>query len=637
MVSQLVKAPEAGELRGYKMLIGGEWVDALSGRTFESVNPYTGKAWATVPQAGDEDVDRAVTAARTAFDEGPWSTMTGTERARLLRRLAELIADNAEEIATVETTDNGKLLREMGGQLKALPEWYYYFAGAADKVQGETIPSDKPEFLRLHQARAYRGGWGDHAVELAAALLTFKLAPALAAGCTFVVKTAEQTPASTLEFARLFDEAGFPPGVFNVVTGYGPTTGSALGAHPGVDKVAFTGSTETGKQVMKDAADHLAKVTFELGGKSPQIVFEDADLEAVANGVVSGIFAATGQTCIAGSRLFVQEAGHDELVERLAEQAEAIRLGNPLEAETEMGPVAFLEQLEKVQGYIEIGTEEGATLVHGGTRPNTPELRDGYFIEPTILAGVDQRDDGSRARRSSARSSPSSASGARKSSSARQTTRPTGWPPACGPRTSSGPIGSPTRSGPGRSGSTPTAPSRSHALRRLQAERPRSGERPGVGARVHPDQGRLDRTLRPDPRPFHAGLKRARRRRTGRNHGCRAAGEAPGRLAGPRARGPHSRPLRDQDHGRVRGRGDKGRAAGGGGSLAYLALRGPSYQHVPVVVTPVAQQEAGHARYRASGRPGSGPRLAAQCDILVENFKPGTLESWGSDGTYSTS
>ncbi len=388
MVSQLVKAPEAGEVRGYKMLVGGEWVDALSGRTFESVNPYTGKAWATVPEAGDEDVDRAVTAARTAFDEGPWSTMTGTERARLMRRLAELLADNAEEIATVESTDNGKLLREMGGQLKALPEWYYYFAGAADKVQGDTIPSDKPNFF-VYTRREPIGvvgaitPWNSPLL-----LLTFKLAPALAAGCTFVVKTAEQTPASTLEFARLFDEAGFPPGVFNVVTGYGPTTGSALVRHPGVDKVAFTGSTETGKQVMKDAADHLAKVTLELGGKSPQIVFEDADLEAVANGVVSGIFAATGQTCIAGSRLFVQEARHDELVERLAEKAEAIKLGNPLEAETEMGPVAFLEQLEKVQGYIDTGTEEGAELVRGGKRPDTPELRDGYFMEPTILAGV---------------------------------------------------------------------------------------------------------------------------------------------------------------------------------------------------------------------------------------------------------
>ncbi|HEV8045783.1 MAG TPA: aldehyde dehydrogenase [Rubrobacter sp.] len=388
MVSQLVEAPKSGEVRDYKMLVGGEWVDARSGKTFESVNPYTGRAWATVPEADDDDVDQAVRAARAAFDEGPWGKMTGTERARLMRRLADLLAENAQEIAAIESTDNGKLLREMGGQLKALPEWYYYFAGAADKVQGETIPSDKPNFF-VYTRREPIGvvgaitPWNSPLL-----LLTFKLAPALAAGCTFVVKTAEQTPASTLEFARLFDEAGFPPGVFNVVTGYGPTTGRALVRNPGVDKVAFTGSTETGKQVMKDAADHLAKVTLELGGKSPQIVFDDADPEAVANGVVSGIFAATGQTCIAGSRLFVQKGLHDELVERLAEKAASIKLGDPLEMETEMGPVAFREQLEKVQGYIETGTREGAELVRGGKRPDAPALRDGFFMEPTILAGV---------------------------------------------------------------------------------------------------------------------------------------------------------------------------------------------------------------------------------------------------------
>ncbi len=388
LASQLVEVPNSDEVRDYRMLVGGEWIEASSGKTFESVNPYTGRVWATVPEAGDEDVDRAVRAAREAFDEGPWGKMTGTERARLMRRLADLLAENARDIAVVESTDNGKLLREMSGQLGALPEWYYYFAGAADKVQGETIPSDKPNFF-VYTRREPIGvvgaitPWNSPLL-----LLTFKLAPALAAGCTFVVKTAEQTPASTLEFARLFEEAGFPPGVFNVVTGYGPTTGRALVRHPGVDKVAFTGSTETGKQVMKDAADHLAKVTLELGGKSPQIVFDDADLEAVANGVVSGIFAATGQTCIAGSRLFVQEGLHDELVERLAEKAASIKLGNPLEMETEMGPVAFEEQLQKVQGYIDAGREEGAELVCGGKRPGAPSLRDGFFMEPTILAGV---------------------------------------------------------------------------------------------------------------------------------------------------------------------------------------------------------------------------------------------------------
>lgn len=378
----------ADQVTSYRMLIGGEWVGARSGAAFENLNPYTGRAWSTVPEAADEDVDRAVGAARRAFDEGPWGRMTGTERARLLRRLAQLIGDNAERLAAVETTDNGKLIREMRGQLRALPEWYYYFAGAADKIQGDTIPSDKPNFLvytRRHPVGVVAAitPWNSPLL-----LLSFKLAPALAAGCTVVVKPAEQTPASTLEFARLFEEADFPPGVFNVVTGFGHTAGQALVRHPGVDKVAFTGSTETGIQVMRTAAEHLAHVSLELGGKSPNIVFSDAD-EGVVNGIVSGIFAATGQTCIAGSRLFVQEERHDDLIERLAERARGIRLGDPMVEETEMGPVAFRQQLDKVQDYIAIARQEGARLVCGGGQPADAHLRGGYFIEPTIFSQVE--------------------------------------------------------------------------------------------------------------------------------------------------------------------------------------------------------------------------------------------------------
>jgi aldehyde dehydrogenase (NAD+) len=383
-----ITAPQAPDVREYRMLVGGEWVDASSGQAFESVNPYSGKVWATAPEAGPEDVDRAVRAARDAFDSGPWRTMTGTERARLMRRLAELIADNAEPLARVESTDNGKLLREMSGQLKAVPEWYHYFAGAADKLQGDTIPSDKPNFFVYTRKEpvgvvAMILPWNSPIL-----LLSWKLATALAAGCTVVAKPAEQTPASTLEFGRLFDEAGFPPGVFNVVTG-GATAGRALVRHPGVDKVAFTGSTETGISVMKDAADHLAKVSLELGGKSPNIVFDDADLDAAGNGVVAGIFAATGQTCMAGSRLLVHRQAHDELVQQLTERAEAITLGDPLDPATEMGPVAFEQQLEKVQDYIRLGSEEGADLVTGGKRPQQGALKDGYFIEPTIFTHVD--------------------------------------------------------------------------------------------------------------------------------------------------------------------------------------------------------------------------------------------------------
>jgi acyl-CoA reductase-like NAD-dependent aldehyde dehydrogenase len=375
------------EAHDYRMLIGGEWEPAGSGATFESVNPYTGRTWATAPEAGPEDVDRAVRAAREAFDSGPWGRMTGTERARLIRRLAELIADHADELARVESTDNGKLLREMSGQMAALPEWYFYFAGAADKIHGDTIPSDKPNFF-VYTRREPVGvvamvvPWNSPLL-----LLSFKLATALAAGCTVVVKPAEQTPASTLEFARLVAEAGFPPGVFNVVTG-GADTGRALVGHEGVDKVAFTGSTETGTSVMRDAAGHLAKVSLELGGKSPNIVFGDADLEAAANGVVAGIFAATGQTCMAGSRLFVHESAHDELVERVAARAREIKLGDPLDGDTEMGPVAFEAQLDKIVDFIRSGGDEGASLVCGGRRPDSETLRDGFFIEPTIFTGV---------------------------------------------------------------------------------------------------------------------------------------------------------------------------------------------------------------------------------------------------------
>jgi aldehyde dehydrogenase (NAD+) len=276
----------------------------------------------------------------------------------------------------------------MEGQLKSLSEWYYYFSGAADKIEGETIPSDKANFF-VYTRREPIGvvaaitPWNSPLL-----LLTFKLAPALAAGCTFIVKPSEQTSASTLEFAKLFAEAGFPPGVFNVITGFGASTGGPLVRHPGVDKVGFTGSTTTGIRVMKDAADHLARVSLELGGKSPNIVFADAD-EDVVNGVVAGIFAAGGQTCIAGSRLFVEAKLHDKLVSQLAERARTIKLGNPLHVETEMGPAAFKGQQEKIKSYIDIAQEEGAQLVYGGKIPADPELVNGFFVEPTIFTHVE--------------------------------------------------------------------------------------------------------------------------------------------------------------------------------------------------------------------------------------------------------
>ena len=364
--------------------MGGEWVDAVSGDTFETVDPFTARAWATVPRAGPADVDAAVAAARAAFDDGPWPRMPGRERARLLRGLADLVAERALEIAAVEVTDNGKLLREMEQQLRGLPDYLHYWAGAADKIGGETIPGPSEDWL-IYTRREPVGvvaaitPWNSPVL-----LLTWKLAPALAAGCTVVAKPAEQAPASTLEFAKLFEEAGFPPGVFNVLTGFGPDAGAPLAEHPGVDKVAFTGSTATGTAVMRAAAGHLARVSLELGGKSPQVVFADADLEAAANGVVAGVFAATGQTCMAGSRLLVERSVHDELLERVAARAAGVRLGDPMEAATEMGPVAFEGHLENVVGRIADAEAEGARLVTGGRRPD----REGFFVEPTVFADV---------------------------------------------------------------------------------------------------------------------------------------------------------------------------------------------------------------------------------------------------------
>lgn len=384
------------DLAEYQMYIGGTWVPARDGATFESVNPFTGRSWARVPRASQPDVDTAVRAAREAFDSGPWGKMTGKERARLMRRLADVIDSRADELAEVEVRDNGKLIREMTGQIKALPDYFHYFAGAADKIHGDTIPPDRDNFL-IYSVREPLGvvgaitPWNSPVL-----LMTWKLAPALAAGCTFVVKPAEQAPVSTLEFARLVESAGFPPGVFNVVTGFGADAGAPLAAHPGVDKVAFTGATSTGVKVMQGAAEHLAGVSLELGGKSANIVFADADLDAAANGVIAGIYAATGQTCMAGSRLLVHRDIHDELIGKIATRADQIRLGDPLDPATEMGPVAFEGHLDKVLGMVRAAEEEGAKRITGGRRPDTPELRDGFFVEPTLFAGV--RNDMSIAR-----------------------------------------------------------------------------------------------------------------------------------------------------------------------------------------------------------------------------------------------
>ena len=373
-----------GELTEFKMVIGGKAVDAISGRTFESQNPFTGRPWALVPDGGPEDVDAAVAAARAALD-GDWGAKTGFERAALLRRLADLITENAATLARLEVSDSGKLYREMIGQATGLGGWYLYYAGLADKLEGRQIPAPNPNYL-VYTRREPVGvvaaitPWNSPLL-----LMTWKVAPALAAGCTIVVKPSEHSPASTLAFAALFEQAGFPPGAFNVVTGLSRETGAALAGHPGVDKVAFTGSTATGRAVAHAAADNLNRVTLELGGKSPQIVFPDADLTAAANGLIAGVFAATGQTCMAGSRLIVHESVHDDLVSLIAERAAAIRLGDPNDPQTEMGPVANEPQYQKVLGYLRTAQDEGATVACGGV---TDDALGGLFIKPTVLTGV---------------------------------------------------------------------------------------------------------------------------------------------------------------------------------------------------------------------------------------------------------
>ncbi len=367
----------------YEMMIDGKWIGAASGRRLDSLDPFAGRTWATVPDAAAADVAAAVGAARAAFDTGPWGRMTARERAALLRRVAELITRDVDRLAAIESRDNGKLVREMTAQWRYIPEWFYYYAGAADKIEGATLPSDRPNFSIFTRKEpvgvvAAITPWNSPGL-----LLVWKLAPALAAGCTFVVKPSEHTPVSTIELGKLFDEAGFPPGVFNVVTG-GPEAGRALVSDARIDKIAFTGSTGVGKAIAKTAADNLTGVLLELGGKSPNIVFDDCDPVAAANGIIAGIFAASGQSCMAGSRLVIQRSVMDDVLGRVIERAKTIKLGDPTQADTEMGPVATRQQHEKITGMIKGAVAEGARVACGGTDAGPG----GLFVPPTVLVDV---------------------------------------------------------------------------------------------------------------------------------------------------------------------------------------------------------------------------------------------------------
>lgn len=372
----------------YLNIVAGTHGAALSGATLESYDPYSGRPWARIPRCGAADVDAAVGAARRAFDDPTWRGLHPTARGKLLIRLADLVSAEAERLAGIEVQDNGKLMSEMLAQLRYIPEWYRYFGGLADKIEGRVLPIDKTG-MHAYTRREPLGvvacitPWNSPLL-----LLTWKLAPALAAGNTVVVKPSEHASASTLAFVELFARAGFPPGVVNSITGLPTEVGIPLVQHAGVDKIAFTGGDAAGVDVYHAAADGLKHLTLELGGKSPNIIFADANIPNAVNGAVSGIFAASGQTCIAGSRLLVQRTVHDEVVERLVQLARTARIGDPKSADTQVGPVTTRQQRQRILDYMAIAREAGACCVLGGGTPREARLGEGWFVEPTIFTGV---------------------------------------------------------------------------------------------------------------------------------------------------------------------------------------------------------------------------------------------------------
>ncbi len=367
-----------------KLFIDNRFVDAEGGKSFATIDPSTEAVLTTVAEGEKADVDKAVAAARRAFETGPWSKMSARERGRLLMRVADQIMKNKDELATLESLDNGKPIRETRAvDIPQAAEVFAYYGGWADKVYGQTIPVNDSFFT--YTLREPHGVCGQIIPwNFPLLMAAWKLAPALACGNTSVLKPAEQTPLTALRLAELLLEADIPPGVVNIVTGFGPTAGAAIAEHRDVDKVAFTGSTEVGRIIQRAAAGNLKSVSLELGGKSPNIVFADADLGEAVKGAMTGIFFNQGEVCCAGSRLFVEESAHDEFVERLAEHARAIRVGDPLDPSTQMGAQVSEEQFTKILGYIDAGKKGGAKLVTGGARAKDK----GYFLQPTIFTGV---------------------------------------------------------------------------------------------------------------------------------------------------------------------------------------------------------------------------------------------------------
>jgi aldehyde dehydrogenase (NAD+) len=367
-----------------KLLIDGKWRDSLSGKTFDTVNPATEEVIAQVAEGDAADIDLAVKAARKAFDSGPWRKMDARDRGRLINRLADLIEENIDELAELETLDNGKPIGESrNADLPLVIDCFRYYAGWADKITGQTVPIRGNYFCYTKREPIGVAGqiipWNFPML-----MVAWKWSPALAAGCTVVLKPAEQTPLSALRLGELALEAGFPAGVINIVPGFGETAGAALVAHPGVDKLAFTGEGRTAQIIMRSAADTLKRITFELGGKSPNIVFADADMDAAIEGATLGLYLNQGQCCCAGSRLFVQDSVYDQFVDRLASKVKDRKLGDPFDPATQQGPQVDKAQFDKIMSYIDKGREQGARCVTGGERHGDK----GYFIKPTIFADV---------------------------------------------------------------------------------------------------------------------------------------------------------------------------------------------------------------------------------------------------------
>jgi phenylacetaldehyde dehydrogenase len=371
-----------------KILINGKWVDAASGKTFPTYNPATGEVLANIAAGDKEDIDRAVKAARAAFEIGPWSKISPSERGRLIWKLADLLEKHAEEFAQLESLDNGKPLKiARVADLPLAIDHFRYYAGWATKIEGNTISLGLAEQGKFHAytVREPVGVVGQIIPwNFPLLMAAWKLAPALATGCTIILKPAEQTPLTALRLGELILEAGFPEGVVNIVPGYGETAGAALSAHPDVDKIAFTGSTEVGKLILQAAAGNLKKVSLELGGKSPNVVLEDADVDAVIPGAASAIFFNQGQCCCAGSRLYVDKKIFDKVVDGVAQNASKIRVGPGFDPENDMGPLVSEEQLNRVCGYLESGQQEGAKALTGGSRDGTR----GYFVKPTVLVNT---------------------------------------------------------------------------------------------------------------------------------------------------------------------------------------------------------------------------------------------------------